>query len=82
VLEARRLPAEDPARAARIADALEAASRTPAAIAAAAERVAELADEVVAHGRASVAGDAAAGASLARAAGAAAAHLVALNRAG
>jgi formiminotetrahydrofolate cyclodeaminase len=82
VLEALRLPAADPARAARLEAALSAAAECPLAIARAAAEVAELA--VAAHGATSrhVRGDAAAGAILADAACAAAARLAEINLAG
>jgi glutamate formiminotransferase/formiminotetrahydrofolate cyclodeaminase len=79
VLEALREPAEAPGRAERLDAALSAAADTPLAIARAAAEVAELAAEVAQVGNRHLHGDAAAGALLAEAACAAAAHLVELN---
>jgi formiminotetrahydrofolate cyclodeaminase len=78
VLEARRLPADDPARPQRIAAALEQASATPREIAAVAAEVVELARAVEA--RADVRADAETGRLLAEAAGAAASLLVETNQ--
>ena len=79
VLDAMRLPADDPARDERLARALSAACETPLAVARAAAEVAELAAAVAARGKASVRGDALAGAVLAEAAVRAAARLVEIN---
>lgn len=81
VLEARRLPADDPARPARIAAALEAASAAPREIAAVAEEVVALAERVASAVSPAVRADAETGRLLAEAAGAAAALLVETNRA-
>ena len=78
VLEARRLPADDPARPARIAAALEEASAVPLEIQAVAAEVAALAQAVEAG--VAVRADAETGRLLAEAAGAAAALLVETNR--
>ena len=80
VLEARRLPADDPARPARIAAALEEASAVPLEVQAVAAEVAELARRVEAA--VDVRADAETGRLLAEAAGASAALLVATNRRG
>jgi formiminotetrahydrofolate cyclodeaminase len=79
VLEARRLPADDPARRERIAAALEAASAVPREIAAVAGEVAALARRVGTGVSVAVHGDAETGRLLAEAAGAAAALLVETN---
>jgi methenyltetrahydrofolate cyclohydrolase len=79
VLEAARLPREDPSRAERLEEALLAASRTPLAIAERAASVAELGAEVGRAAGASVRGDAMTGVLLAAAAAAAAATLVEIN---
>ena len=79
VLEAQRLPADDPARAERLRAALSAASEVPLAIAEIGCEVAELAAELARGGRRSLEGDATAGALLAEAATRAAARLVELN---
>jgi formiminotetrahydrofolate cyclodeaminase len=79
VLEALRLPRDDPARAGRVAAALSAAADTPLAIAEAAAEVAEAAAAFAVDGRPSLHGDAATGALLAEAATAAAVRLVELN---
>ena len=78
VIEARRLPADDPARPARIAAALEAASAAPREITAVAAEVATLARDVEAA--ADVRADAETARLLAEAAGAAAALLVETNQ--
>ena len=82
VLEARRLPAEDPARPARIAAALEEASAVPCEIQAVAAEVVELAHRVGAGVSAAVRADAQTGGLLAEAASASAALLVATNERG
>jgi formiminotetrahydrofolate cyclodeaminase len=79
VLEAMRLPRDDPSRAARVEEALIEASRTPLAIAEAAAEAAELGMEVTGASSPSVRGDAATGVVLAEAAAAAAANLVEVN---
>jgi formiminotetrahydrofolate cyclodeaminase len=79
VLDAERLPAEDPTRLERVRAALSAASDTPLAIAAVGCEVAELGAEVARGARVHVEGDAAAAALLAEAATRAAARLVELN---
>ena len=79
VLEARRLPAGDPARRARIAAALEEASAVPREIGSVAAETVVLAQRVGAGASAAVRGDAETGRILAEAAGAAAALLVATN---
>jgi methenyltetrahydrofolate cyclohydrolase len=79
VLEARRLPADDPARSEAIEAALVEASRSPLAIAEAAAQVAELGAQVAGAAKPSVRGDAVTGVQLAEAAASAAAGLVATN---
>jgi formiminotetrahydrofolate cyclodeaminase len=79
VLEAVRLPRDDPARAARLDAALLEASRTPLAIAERAAEAAELGVGVAAASSQSVRGDAVTGTVLAEAACAAAAGLVEVN---
>ncbi len=79
VLEARRLPAGDPGRAERLADALERASAGPLAIAEASAEVAETGERVAALAEPAVRGDAVAGVLLAEAAASAAAGLVGIN---
>lgn len=79
VLEALRLPADDPDRAAAVSEALSDASEAPLAIARAAAEVAELAVAVALRGKRDLSGDAIAGALLAEAACQAAARLVELN---
>jgi formiminotetrahydrofolate cyclodeaminase len=76
VIDAQRAAARD---ADRIAAALSAASDVPLAIAEAAAELAELAAELATTGRASLRGDAVAGALLAEAATAAAGRLVEIN---
>lgn len=79
VLEARRLPADDPARPARIAEALEQASVVPREIAAAAAEVAVLAQRVRGEVSAAVRADVETGRLLADAARASAELLVETN---
>ena len=79
VLEARRLPVDDPARRARIAAALEQASAVPREIAAVAAEIVVLAQRAGAEVSAAVRSDAETGRLLAEAAGTAAALLVATN---
>ena len=76
VLEAVRLPRDDPSRGQRLSDALSAAAEAPLEIALASARVAELAAICVRDGSRNLRGDAAAGASLAAGACTAAAGLV------
>ena len=78
VLEARRLPADDPARPARIGAALEEASAVPLEIQVVAAEVVVLAQRVEVS--AAVRADAETGRLLAEAAGASAALLVETNR--
>ncbi len=79
VLEALRLPREDPARAERVAGALSDAAQAPIELAAVACEVAQLAAELATTGNPALEGDAAAGALLAEAACRAAGRLVELN---
>jgi methenyltetrahydrofolate cyclohydrolase len=79
VLEAVRLPRDDPARAGRVEAALLEASRTPLAIAERAAEAAGLAAAVAKASSPSVRGDAVTGVLLAEAACAAAAGLVEIN---
>jgi formiminotetrahydrofolate cyclodeaminase len=82
VLEARRLPRDDPARGERIEAALTEASRSPLAIAELAADTAALGAEVADGSSAAVRGDAVTAVLLAEAAGAAAATLVDINLGG
>jgi methenyltetrahydrofolate cyclohydrolase len=79
VLEAMRLPPNDPTRAARLEETLLEASRTPLAIAERAADVAGLGAGVASGSSLSVRGDAVTGVLLAEAAAAAAAGLVEIN---
>ncbi len=79
VLEARRLPSDDPERPGRIGVALAEASAAPLAIAEAASEVAELGAGVVPQAGPAIRGDALAGVLLAEAAAATAAALVEIN---
>jgi methenyltetrahydrofolate cyclohydrolase len=79
VLDALRLPRDDPGRAERLRAALSAAAEPPREIAAAAAEVAELAAEVAATGNRSLEGDAVTGGLLADAACRAATRLVEIN---
>jgi formiminotetrahydrofolate cyclodeaminase len=79
VLEAQRLPADDPTRADRLREALSNASDVPLDVAEAACEVAELAATQARSGRRSLEGDATAAALLAEAAARAAVRLVELN---
>jgi methenyltetrahydrofolate cyclohydrolase len=80
VLEARRLPADDPARPARIAAALEEASAAPRELAAVAAELVALAQRVGAEVSPAVRGDAETGRLLAEAAGSCAELLVETNQ--
>jgi formiminotetrahydrofolate cyclodeaminase len=79
VLEAQRLPSNDPSRRERITTALTEASEAPLAIARAGAEVSELAAALARAGNPSVTGDAIAGAVLGEAATRAAARLVEIN---
>ncbi len=79
VLEALRLPREDPERSARVSAAQTEASKSPLEIAGTAADLAELAAELAVNGNPNLSGDAVAGALLAEAAAQAAARLVAIN---
>jgi methenyltetrahydrofolate cyclohydrolase len=79
VLEALRLPREDPARAERLATALLEASRAPLEVSEIGAEVAELGLAVAQRSNAAVRGDALAGVALAEAATTAAARLVEIN---
>lgn len=82
VLEASRLPRDDPARGARLEAALVAASESSLAIARAAAEVADLGTVVAGRSKPALAGDAVTGALLAEAACRAAARMVEINLAG
>jgi formiminotetrahydrofolate cyclodeaminase len=82
VLEAFKLPGDDPMRAQRIEGALSAAAEPPLAIARAAAEASELAAELAATGNRSLEGDALAGVFLAEAACRAAGRLVTINLTG
>jgi formiminotetrahydrofolate cyclodeaminase len=79
VLEAARLPRDDPSRAARLEEAQLEASRTPLAIAEGAAEAAELGVAVARGSSPHVRGDALTGTLLAEASAAAAATLVEIN---
>jgi methenyltetrahydrofolate cyclohydrolase len=79
VLEALRLPREQPDRSARIDAARHDASRSPLEIAQVATELAELAAELAQTGNPNLTGDAIAGALLAEASAQAAARLVQIN---
>ena len=79
VLEALRLPREDPERAGRVNSARATASASPLEVAGIGAELAELAAELARMGNRNLAGDAIAGALLAEAATQAAARLVAIN---
>jgi methenyltetrahydrofolate cyclohydrolase len=79
VLEAARLPKEDPERRARLDQALSEAADSPLEIARLAAQVEELARDLVAHGNRTLEGDAGTAAELAGAARRAAARLVEIN---
>jgi methenyltetrahydrofolate cyclohydrolase len=82
VLDALRLPEEEPGRAERLDAALSDAADSPLAVARAAAEVAEMAAEAARTGNRHLRGDAVAGALLAEAACVAAARLADLNLAG
>jgi formiminotetrahydrofolate cyclodeaminase len=79
VLEAQRLPRDDPGRAERVQAALAAAAEVPGRIAELGADVTELAADAAHRGNPNLHGDALAGALLAEASALAAAHLVDLN---
>ena len=79
VIEAQRLPADDPSRAERLATALSDAAEPPLAIARRAAQIAALAAEAVSRVGPALRGEAVAGALLAEAAASAAAVLVAID---
>jgi formiminotetrahydrofolate cyclodeaminase len=82
VLDALRLPKDDPARAERLCQALSDAADSPLEIATTAAEVAGLAAELAATGNRTLEGDANTAAELARAARRAAARLVEINLSG
>jgi formiminotetrahydrofolate cyclodeaminase len=82
VLDALRLPEDDPGRAERLATALSDAADSPLAVARTAAEVATLAAEVARTGNRHLRGDAISGAVLAEAACAAAARLAEINLTG
>jgi formiminotetrahydrofolate cyclodeaminase len=79
VLEALRLPRDDPDRAVRLATARTDASQSPLEVAQVGAEVAEMAADIAKTGNPNLAGDAIAGALLAEAAAQASARLVAIN---
>lgn len=79
VFEAQRRPGDDPARAEAVAEALASAADAPLGVARAAAEIADLATEVARTGHRAPAGDAAAGALLAKAACTASARIVLMN---
>jgi methenyltetrahydrofolate cyclohydrolase len=79
VLEALRLPRDDPERAARVSATQTEASKSPLEIARVAAELAELAAELSTNGNPNLKGDAIAGALLAAAAAQSASRLVAIN---
>jgi methenyltetrahydrofolate cyclohydrolase len=79
VLEASRLPKDDPTRTERLQGALSDAANSPLEIARVAAEVADIATGLAATGNRSLEGDANTGAELARAACRAAARLVEIN---
>lgn len=79
VLEALRLPRDDPERAARVRATQAEASQSPREIAQIAAELAQLATELAETGNPTLSGDAIAGGLLAEAAAQAAARLVAIN---
>ena len=82
VIEALRLPADSPSRAAELAAALSGAADVPLAVAEAAAEVAMLAALVAQEGNVRLRGDALVAAELAQAGARGAAELVAINLAG
>jgi len=82
VLEAVRLPKDDPTRTDRLDRALSDAADSPLEIARVAAEVAELASDLAARGNRTLEGDANTGAELARAASRAAARLAEINLSG
>jgi methenyltetrahydrofolate cyclohydrolase len=79
VLEALRLPRDDPERDMRVSAAREEASQSPLQIARVGAELAELAADLARTGNQNLAGDTIAGAVLAEASAQAAARLVAIN---
>ena len=79
VLEARRLPSDDPARPAAVRDALSAATDVPLEIATVGAEVLDIASEVAGRGNPNLKGDAVTGCLLAQAGVRAALVLVQLN---
>jgi methenyltetrahydrofolate cyclohydrolase len=79
VLEALRLPRDDPERPARVSATQTEASKSPLEVARVGADVAELAADLARGGNPNLTGDAIAGALLAEAAAQAAARLVAIN---
>jgi methenyltetrahydrofolate cyclohydrolase len=79
VLEALRLPKDDPDRVDRVGAAREKASESPLEVARVGAELAELACDLARTGNQNLAGDAIAGALLAEASAQAAARLVAIN---
>ncbi|OLF13434.1 cyclodeaminase/cyclohydrolase family protein [Actinophytocola xanthii] len=82
VLAARRLPADDPTRARRVAEALAEATEVPRRVASAAAEVAALAAHLVETGNPNLVGDARVAQLLAEAAAKAATALVDINEGG
>jgi formiminotetrahydrofolate cyclodeaminase len=79
VLDALRLPRDDPDRGARLEAARTEASQSPLEVAQVSAEVAEMAAELASGGNPNLAGDAIAGVALAEAAAQASARLVAIN---
>jgi methenyltetrahydrofolate cyclohydrolase len=79
VLDAKRLPADEPGRAERVEAALKTAAESPREIARVAREVESLAEELVASGNPNLEGDANTALQLARAARESAERLVAIN---
>jgi methenyltetrahydrofolate cyclohydrolase len=79
VLEALRLPRDDPSRAGQVEAAQATASESPLAIASVAAELAELAADLARTGNQNLAGDAIAGTLIAEASAQAAARLVTIN---
>lgn len=82
VLDALRLPRDDPERAAQVSATQTEASKSPLEITRVAAELAELAAELATNGNPNLKGDAIAGALLAEAAAQAASRLVAINLTG